>query len=90
MAERTIVQARESFAIYLTDGRPFAVVAGDRFYSDDPVVKGRAHLFGEVSVRTSVSPQVKGTAAAGAAETADAPPAQRRILSSTKKGAVDA
>lgn len=82
MAERTIVQARESFAIYLTDGRPFSVVAGDRFYSDDPVVKGREQLFGELTVRTSGSVQHRPAApAARATETADAPPAARRVVS---------
>lgn len=80
MAERTIVQARESFAVYLTDGRPFSVVAGDKFYSDDPVVKGREQMFGELTVRASSPPQSKGPAAARAVETADAAPAQRRTV----------
>lgn len=86
MAERTIVQARESFAVYLTDGRPFSVVAGDKFYSDDPVVKGREQLFGELSVRSSAPPQHRPAAAAAkAVETADAPPAARRVVSRPDK-----
>jgi hypothetical protein len=81
MAERTIVQARESFAVYLTDGRPFSVVTGDTFYSDDPVVKGREQLFGELTVRTSQGPSHKPPPApARAAETADAAPVQRRTV----------
>lgn len=87
MSERVIVQARESFAIYLADGRPFSVNAGDRFYSDDPAVKGREQLFGELTVRTSVPPQSKGApASARAEETATAAPGSRRTVTRKDKG----
>jgi hypothetical protein len=83
MAERKILEATTSFAIYLRDGTPFSVVTGDRFWSDDPAVAGREQLFGEVTVRTSL-PRANSKAgpppAAGDTETATAAPGSRRSL----------
>jgi hypothetical protein len=91
MAERKILEAMTSFAIYLRDGTPFSVVTGDRFWSDDPAVAGREQLFGEVTVRSSL-PRANTKAgpppAAGDAETATAAPGSRRSLS--RKGSTDA
>lgn len=92
MAERKILEANTSFAVYL-DGVPFSVVAGDRFYSDDPVVKGREGSFGEITVRSSTAP-VSSTRSgppqpAGDVETADATPGSRRSRT-TSKGVRDA
>jgi hypothetical protein len=92
MAERSIVQARESFACTLKDGTPFQVVSGDRFWDDDPLVASRAHLFGELTVRTSlpsdrsrVKAEPKAEAkSADDTETADATPGTRRSVSSKK------
>lgn len=91
MAERKILEAATSFAIYLKDGTPFSVVTGDRFWSDDPAVVGREQLFGEITVRSSV-PRANAKAgpppAAGDTETATAAPGSRRSLS--RKGQTDA
>jgi hypothetical protein len=87
VSERVIVEAREAFAVYI-DGVPVSVAAGDRFYTDDPVVKGREQLFGELSVRTSKPPQSKGAGAARAEETTSAGPGSRRTI--TRKGGSDA
>lgn len=80
MADRVPVTALESFDVYLTDGRPFTVVAGQPFWSDDPVVSSRKHLFGELKVRTSQAPSHKPEPAARAQETADAGPGSRRAV----------
>jgi len=52
MADRRVVQAKDSFAVVI-NGHPKVVSFGDRFYSDDPVVKGREHLFEDQSVQKS-------------------------------------
>lgn len=90
MAEvgRAILQAAESFSIHLPDGTPFVVVAGDRFYADDQVVKGREHLFGELAVRSSAPQRSRGTRTAAAVETADATPGKARTV--TRKGPANA
>jgi hypothetical protein len=78
MADRKIMQATESFSVYLKDGTPFVVVVGELFHSDDPVVVGREHLFGELTVRSS---QPARRASAGDSETASAAPGSRRAMS---------
>ena len=80
---RPIVEAREPFSVNLPDGTPVTVGRGDRFYADDPVVAGREHLFGELTVRTS-RPAGPGTAAA--AETASAAPGERRTVTRPPAG----
>lgn len=75
MADRTIVEAAEPFSVTLKDGTPFSVARGDLFYSDDPVVKGRELLFGEVNVRSS-----RPYRATSAAETATAGPGEKRTV----------
>jgi hypothetical protein len=88
MADKKIMEATTSFAVYLEDGTPFSVVTGDRFYSDDPVLVGREQLFGEITVRTSrprPNPQPGPPPAAGDPETATAAPGARRTLSRKAK-----
>ena len=53
MAERKIVEARSPFTTMNTNGVPWQVRAGDLYYDDDPIVRNRAHLFGEPSVQDS-------------------------------------
>lgn len=80
MAERKIVEARESFSVHL-DGRPVIVVAGQMWWSDDKIVKGREHLFGELTVHSSGPVAHRGTKPpAGDPETADAAPGARRTI----------
>lgn len=74
MAERKIMEAAESFSAYLRDGTPFVVVSGERFYSDDPVIAGRQHLFRELTVRSSAPSR---TSSPGT-ETASAAPGTKR------------
>ncbi|MGE4164077.1 MAG: hypothetical protein AB7G23_20310 [Vicinamibacterales bacterium] len=92
MAERKIVEARESFSVHV-DGRPVIVVAGQLWWSDDRAVKGREHLFGELSVHSSGPVEHRGTPKAakpaGDPETAAAAPGTRRTVTA-KKGQVDA
>lgn len=68
MAERTIVEAKEPFSVTLRDSTPFNVSRGDRFYSDDPVVKGREHMFGDLQVRSSQPNPANETASAAPGE----------------------
>jgi hypothetical protein len=75
-----IVEAREAFSVDLPTGT-CVVHAHDRFYSDDPVVRGREHLFGLVTVRRSVPDPVTAT------ETATAAPGERRAAPLGRKGA---
>lgn len=75
MADVTIVEALESFSVDI-DGVPFTVNRFDKFPSDDPVTRGRAHLFGEVTVRRSRQP----ARPAAAVETATAAPGERRTV----------
>ncbi len=79
MAERKILEAGEPFSVTLRDGTPFSVARGDRFYSDDQIVKGRERLFGELQVRTSGPARPSA-----AAETATAAPGERRVVSVPK------
>lgn len=78
MAERKVVEAAQPFSATLPDGTPLAVAQGDRFYSDDPAVLGREHLFGELQVRSS---QPSRRSAVADTETASAAPGTRRPLS---------
>lgn len=66
-----IVEAREAFSVDLPTGT-CVVHPHDRFYSDDPIVRGREHLFGVITVRRSVPDPVTAT------ETATAAPGERR------------
>lgn len=87
MADRTIMEAKEPFAVYLTDGTPFNVGAGDRFWSDDPIVTTRARLFGEITVRSSLPAQQQKPSqpsTSGDVETASAPPGSRRGVTRPK------
>jgi hypothetical protein len=69
-----IVQATEHFSVQL--GRIPAVVSpGDLYYADDPVVKGREHLFQTVEVRRSVTAKTSR-----ATETATAAPGEKRRM----------
>lgn len=77
MAAKQMVEALESFSVTLANGAPFVVNRGDRFWSDDEVCKGRTHLFGEVSVRSSGGIRPAAPAAA-VDETASAAPGARR------------
>jgi hypothetical protein len=52
MADRQVVQAKDSFAATI-NGYPKVVSVGDRFYSDDPIVKGREDLFEPQEVQKS-------------------------------------
>lgn len=74
MADRSIVEAREPFSVTLPNGTPFMVARGDRFYSDDPLVKGRENLFGELKVRSTQQQDNRST------ETATAAPGERRTV----------
>lgn len=69
-----IVEALEAFSVDLPTG-PCSVAHRDRFYADDPIVRGREHLFGPVSVRRSVPVSASTT------ETATAGPGERRSVS---------
>lgn len=77
MAERKIIEAGQPFSVTLADGTPLMIAKGDRFYSDDPAVQGREHLFGELTVRSS-RPSRPTSADT---ETASAGPGARRQLS---------
>lgn len=73
---REIVRALEPFSVNLPSNVPVAVNTGDLWWSDDPLVKGRAHLFGEVQVRSSL--QYGRSRTDVDTETADSPPGGRR------------
>lgn len=74
MADRGIVEANQPFSVTLPDGTPLNVSKGDRYYSDDQVVKGREALFSPLSVKATARP-------AGKVETATAAPGERRVVS---------
>jgi len=76
MPDPKIVEALESFSADV-DGVPVSVSHRDRFYDDDPVVIGRRHLFGEVTVRST---RARKPASAVAVEVATAGPGERRTL----------
>lgn len=76
MAEARIVEALEAFSTDV-DGVPVGVSRGDKFYDDDPVVRDRRHLFGEVTVRSTRA----RPASMSAVETATAAPGERRTVS---------
>lgn len=77
-----IVQASESFSATV-NGVPVIVAAGSLYYSGDPVIKGREHLFGDVTILSTNGP--RGTASATGSEsdseTAVATPGTRRRMS---------
>lgn len=75
--ERRVVEARQSFTFELR-GAPYPVSAGDRFWSDDPIVKGRDGLFRDLVIRES-RPAPRPTTAA--VETATADPGAARKMS---------
>jgi hypothetical protein len=80
VAERRIVQAREAFSGNVK-GAPVNVSGGDLFWSDDPFLKGRLHLFTELRVRESGSQPSAPPEPASAPkveETASAEPNQPR------------
>lgn len=81
MADAKIVEALEPFSADI-DGVPVGVCKGDKFYDDDPVVRDRRHLFGEVTVRsTRTRPP-----SMSAVETATAAPGERRTVSGPGPG----
>lgn len=80
--DRRIVEARQSFSMNLR-GAPYAVGAGDRFWSDDPIVKGRECLFRELVVRDSRPPRRPTTSAV---ETATAEPGSTRKVTRPRGG----
>ena len=81
MADR-IVQAKEAFSGTQANGVPWNVGAGDLYWSNDPIVKGREHLFGDVTVLSSTGATHRETATVtgSAVETATAEPGQRRRM----------
>jgi hypothetical protein len=52
-SERVVVQAREPFSVTLPSGIPLTVAKGDLYWSDDPLVMCREHLFTELTVKSS-------------------------------------
>lgn len=76
MAERKILRASQPFSVQLADGAPLHVGQGDLYWSDDPAVKGRESLFGEVEVRSSV--RSTSSVTGSAEEVATAEPGGRR------------
>lgn len=82
----SIVQAKESFSADV-EGAPVMIRAGDLYYFTDPIVRGREHLFGDVTVLSTDGlvrrhkSTVTGTAAT---ETASAEPGTRRRMSRQK------
>lgn len=87
MAERKILEASEPFSVTLQDGTPYSVATGDRFYSDDPVVRGREKLFGELQVRSS---RPTRPVSSPAVETASADPGEKRSVTSPPGDDLDA
>lgn len=88
MSERKIVQAKGPFTVNNADGVPWPVAPGDLYYSDDPVVAGREHLFTEPEVkdsRTAVR-RSREMPAYAAPETAVAPPTGERRAPVTQAG----
>lgn len=82
--DRKIVRADQPFAVQLPNGTPLMIQAGDLFYSDDPVVKDRERLFGDVSIRTSAGPRERSSVTGSAVETASAEPGGRRRMTRPK------
>lgn len=78
MADRRVVEAREPFDVATPTGAGLIIREGDRYWSDDPIVKGREHMFRELTVKSSRP--AAGTSV-GAVETATAAPGERRSVS---------
>lgn len=76
-----IVQAREPFSATV-NGIPFMVTAGELYYAKDPLVKGREHLFRDLTVQSSGLGGEKNrefaSVTGSATETATAEPGKRR------------
>jgi hypothetical protein len=53
LRQRVVVQAREPFSVTLPSGIPLTVAKGDLYWSDDPLVVHREHLFTELTVKSS-------------------------------------
>lgn len=75
MSDRRVLEASESFAVLRTSGIPLMVTAGDRYWSDDPIVSSNPQLFRDLQVKSSV-PVTPSTAQQ--TETATAAPGERR------------
>lgn len=71
-----VVQARQAFSVQ-HNGAPVFVAEGELWDGDDPIVKGREHLFGELSVRSTAGIG-RRAAGHGKTETADAAPGEAR------------
>lgn len=58
------------------------VNSGDLYYADDPVVKGRERLFGDVSIRNSRGPRETASVTGNSAvvETMTAEPGEKRRI----------
>lgn len=77
MADRLILEAREPFSLTMPGQEaPTMVAKGDRYWSDDPLVAGREHLFVALQVRSSGP----GPHSGRAMETATAAPGERRTV----------
>ena len=73
MPENKLVQCRKPFVTVL-DGRRVRAAVGDVYDANDPIVKGREALFGEIDVKSS------RPAATRTQETATAGPGERRSV----------
>ena len=90
MSDQKIVQALMAF-MATHNGVPVNVGVGDLFYDDDPIVKGRADMFGDLEVRSTNDLMRRPRAASYAApETAVAPPTGQFRSPVTKTGKVAA
>lgn len=72
-----LVQATQAFMVPV-GGVPYSVAVGDVFAADDPIVKGRSALFGEITVRDSRAVRPRRAARPAGSETATAAPGERR------------
>lgn len=82
MNEAAVFRVREPFAASLPDGTPVVMHIGDLVSADHPLYAGREHLFDPVAETVN-----RG------AERATAGPAERRVLSTSRRrasGATDA
>jgi hypothetical protein len=52
-SQHVVMQAREPFSVTLPSGIPLNVAKGDLYWSDDPLVVSREHLFTELTVKSS-------------------------------------
>lgn len=90
MSDRKIVQALVAF-MATHDGVPVSVGVGDLFYDDDPIVKGRGDVFGDLEVRSTADLMRRPRSVSYAApEMAVAPPTGQTRPPVTKEGKVSA